>query len=163
MRKKQLEKLNEELTLKVEKQRLLIKKLEEDILYNQQHPKTETVFVEKYSPSKPSILENYGTDLLLKQAMTINGSFVFSCSDRKPLDLISFDEWYKGLTRNDLIGNLKLNNPEVFAYLDELDLLSIKTFFKSALVNHYEKEKEKYINMLNDIVIKEFGKARGGK
>lgn len=163
MNRKQLEKLNEELTLKVEKQRLLIQKLEQEVIFNQAHPKTETVFVEKHSPSKPSILDNYGTDLLLKQAMTINGSFVFSCSDRKPLDLISFDEWFKGLTRNDLIGSLKLNNPEVFAYLDQLDLESIKNFFKSALANHYEKEKEKYINMLNDIVIKELEKARGGK
>lgn len=161
MRKKELERLNDELILKVEKQNALIEKLQKD--YKLEQSNVKTVFVEKATFSKPTILDNYGTDLLLKQAMTINGSFVFSCSDRKPLDLISFDEWYKGLTRNDLIGNLKLNNPEVFAYLDELDLLSIKNFFKSALVNHYEKEKEKYINMLNDIVIKELEKARGGK
>lgn len=161
MRKKELVKQNEELLVKVEKQNIIIEKLQKEL--SSEKFNTKTVFVEKATFSKPSILDNYGTDLLLKQAMTINGSFVFSCSDRKPLDLITFDEWYKGLTRNDLIGNLKLNNPEVFAYLDELDLLSIKNFFKSALANHYEKEREKYINMLNDIVIKEFEKARGGK
>lgn len=161
MRKKELERLNNELIAKVEKQNALIEKLQKD--YKSEQANVKTVFVEKTTFSKPAILDNYGTDLLLKQAMTISGSFVFSCSDRKPLDLISFDEWFKGLTRNDLIGNLKLNNPEVFAYLDELDLLSIKTFFKSALENHYEKEKEKYINMLNDIIVKELEKARGVK
>ena len=161
MRKKELERLNNELILKVEKQNALIEKLQKEL--SNEKVNTKTIFVEKATFSKPSILDNYGTDLLLKQAMTLNGSFVFSCIDRKPLDFISFDEWVESLTRESLIGNLKHNNPEVFAYLDELDLASIKTFFKSALKNHYDKEKEKQVRMINDIVIKEIEKVRGGK
>lgn len=161
MRKKELERLNDELILKVEKQNALIEKLQKEL--SNEKVNTKTIFVEKATFSKPSILDNYGTDLLLKQAMTLNGSFVFSCVDRKPLDFISFDEWVESLTRESLIGNLKHSNPEVFAYLDQLDLASIKTFFKSALKNHYNKEKEKQVRMINDIVVRELEKARGGK
>ena len=166
MRKKELEKLNNDLLVKVEKQKLLIEKLNKDLAFEKQQ--TKTVFVEKIPivstsddlepsirplNSKPSILDNYGTDLLLSRSMDVSGKLIFRLTDNKtPLDMISFEDWYKGLTRENIIGELRYYNPEVFAYLDQLDLASVKSFFRNSLKEYYESEKKTYIDRLNKIV-----------
>ena len=151
MKKKELEKLNNDLLVKVEKQRLTIEKLNEDLRI--ERGLTKTVFVEKETHSKPSILDNYGTDLLLSRSMDVSGKLIFRLTDNKtPLDMISFEDWVKGLTRENLIGELRYNNPEVFNYLDQLDLATIKSFFRTSLKEYYENEKKTHIERLNKII-----------
>ena len=166
MKRKELEALNNELIVKVEKQNSLIEKLQEELKIEKGLAKT--VYVEKATFSKPSILDNYGTDLLLESSMDIGGKLIFRLIDNKtPLDMISFEDWVKGLTRENLIGELRCNNQEAFNYLDQLDLATIKSFFRTSLKEYYEKEKKTYIKRLNRIIYETYNnekeEARGGE
>ena len=152
MRKKELKQLNDELIAKVEKQNALIEKLQLDLSSGKTN--TKTIYIETPSVSKKnSILDNYGTTSLLKNSMTLNGKTIFSLyENKKVLDMISFEEWFVKLKRDDIIGNLKHSNSEVYEYLDQLDLATIKTFFKTPLKEFYEKERKDFIDLINKMV-----------
>jgi hypothetical protein len=151
MRKKELEKQNEELLVKVEKQRLLIEKLNKDLAFEK--CQTKTVYVEKETskPYRPALLDNYANYALLKTSMPVVSQTIFTWyGTDKPLELISFEDWLEGLTRYDLIGgDIKRLNKEVFDLLDAMDLITLKQFFKNVLKEHYEESKKKYLEFLN--------------
>lgn len=160
MRKKQLETLNDELVLKVEKQKLLIEKLQKEL--EVERGTSKTVFIEKPIEKPSGLLERYADTCLFTRCAEVLPIFNYLGTE-KPLEMISFEDWYKGLTRTNLINGAKHYNKEVFDYLDSMDLASLKGFFYSAAKNYYENEKEAYINYLNGTLTKAFKKKEKGE
>lgn len=159
MKRKELEALNNELIAKVEKQRLLIEKLQEDLKIEK--GLTKTVFVEKHVDNKLSIMPMADTVLL---SHCIGDLKIFKHkNNERPMDLISFEDWLIDLKRKDLIGNAKYFSEEMYETLDEMDLASIKRYFRTPLKAYYEKQKEEYLDFLNKTLVRAFKKKEKGE
>ena len=99
---------------------------------------------------RKDILNKEAKLALLEDTMDISAKFIFDFNE-KPLDMISFEEWFDKLTRKDLVGSLE-KSERLFKIFDDMSLFEIKIFYREVLLMLYNKKKQMHIERCNKLI-----------
>jgi hypothetical protein len=91
--------------------------------------------------------------LLLNRVISPLSTLIFDPT--KPYEEISFEDWYLKLTREELLSNA---NKEILMWADELKLIEIKDYFRSAAQKMYLHKKQQHKAHVELLLAKKAGK-----
>lgn len=105
-------------------------------------------------------VDDIARDMLFEECLDTFASCVFKFAVENPLEYQSFDNWWFGLTREQLLMRA---SKEVKNLFEEMRLSDIREYFRSSALKFYRREERAFLERCNKMIYESVVTSTKGK